>query len=303
MTDFDLNQVRRLDGGLLLVFRELLRRRRASEVAEFLGLSQSAVSHALNRLRDLFGDPLFVRRPHGFEPTQRALALGPRIEALIELAGATLGPEGRFLPAESERQFSLAAPEFVAALIGAPLIETLKARAPKVWFDIRYREPQMALAALRRGEIDLALGRYSGALPPGLEAEPLFEDSYCVAARRDHPLIRGEIDWDTWLSVGHIFAFARGETGGDDSSGIDARMKSLAAVPGWLAALTLVASTDGVCTCPTRMAERHKDMLGLQVLRPDFLNYEIKVAAVRRAGHVDEGRDWFLEQVRAAAGV
>jgi hypothetical protein len=72
MSDFNLNQIRRLDGGLLLVFRELLRTRRASAVAQRLGLSPSAISHALNRLRDLFGDPLFIRRPHGFEPTRRA---------------------------------------------------------------------------------------------------------------------------------------------------------------------------------------------------------------------------------------
>ena len=61
-----------------------------SEAATRLRLTQSAVSHALARLRDLFGDPLFVRRPHGLEPTKRAMALGPRIEALIELADATL---------------------------------------------------------------------------------------------------------------------------------------------------------------------------------------------------------------------
>ena len=86
MSDFDLNQIRRLDGGLLLVFRELLRTRRASTVAERLGLSPSAISHALTRLRDLFNDQLFVRRPHGFEPTRRALELGPKIEALIDLS-------------------------------------------------------------------------------------------------------------------------------------------------------------------------------------------------------------------------
>jgi hypothetical protein len=57
MGDFAPNQIRRLDGGLLLVFRELLRTRRASAVAERLGLSQSAINHSLGRLRDLFDDP------------------------------------------------------------------------------------------------------------------------------------------------------------------------------------------------------------------------------------------------------
>src|SRR3569623_518493 len=122
MSDFDLNQIRRLDGGLLLVFRELLRPRRASEVADRLVLSPSASSHALTRLRDLFGDPLFVRRPHGFEPTRRAEELGPKIEALIELAGQTLTTDAGFAPARSRRRFRFAAPEFVTALIGGTLI-------------------------------------------------------------------------------------------------------------------------------------------------------------------------------------
>src|SRR5262245_7663517 len=105
MTDIDTNKLRRLDGGLLLVIRELLHERRASRVAESLGLSQPAISHALTRLRDLFDDPLFVRRPHGFEPTRRALELGPQIDALIGLAGQALTPDAGFDPAVSRRLF------------------------------------------------------------------------------------------------------------------------------------------------------------------------------------------------------
>src|SRR5918912_1562817 len=101
MSDFDLNQVRRVDGGLLLVFRELLRTRRASAVADRLGLSPSAISHALNRLRDLFDDPLFIRR--------------------------------------------------------------LKAVAAGVRFGIGHWDEEGAFRALRRGEIDFALGRFGAA--------------------------------------------------------------------------------------------------------------------------------------------
>lgn len=86
MGDIDNNDIRRLDGGLLLIFRELLLQRRATSVAEKLGLSQSAISHALKRLRDIFNDPLFIRRPHGLEPTKRAIELGPQVETLIILA-------------------------------------------------------------------------------------------------------------------------------------------------------------------------------------------------------------------------
>src|ERR1051325_11109569 len=138
MSDIDPNKTRRLDGGPLLVFRELLRTGRASIVAERLGLSQPAISHSLTRLRELFDDPLFVRRPHGLEPTGRALELGPRIEALVSLADQAMKPDGGFDPATSERLFRFAAPEFVTALMGAELINQLRVAAPGVAFAISH---------------------------------------------------------------------------------------------------------------------------------------------------------------------
>ena len=114
MIEYDQTQIRRVDGGLLLIFRELLIRRRASEVAQHLGFSPSAISHALGRLRELFGDPLFIRRSHGLEPTRRALELAPRVEALIDLIGATVSAEGEFDPAMSRRRFGIGCPEDVA---------------------------------------------------------------------------------------------------------------------------------------------------------------------------------------------
>src|SRR4051794_29957142 len=124
MSDIDINHIRKLDGNLLLVFRELMRKRRTTEAAQQLGLSQSAVSHALTRLRGLFADPLFVRRSHGLGPPRRALELPPRIDRLIDAAGAVLGDGDGFDPTRSDRRFRIAAAEFVTALIGAPLVDT-----------------------------------------------------------------------------------------------------------------------------------------------------------------------------------
>jgi DNA-binding transcriptional LysR family regulator len=300
MSDFDFNQIRKLDGGLLLVFRELLRTRRATIVAGRLGLSSSAISHALTRLRDLFDDPLFIRRPHGFEPTRRALELGPKIEALINLTGETLSKGEGFDPARSERFFRFAAPEFLTALVGATLLNQLKAAAPAVTFSLAFTAEEDAFRALRSGEIEFALGRF-GAARPGFAQEVLFKDRYCVAARKGHPLIDGPLSYEAWRDIGHIFAWSGSETGGDTSEGDGGQtVARLAAVPQWMTALLMAASTDGLVTCPRRLAERHADLLGLQVLDTPFEPYEITVSVVRRAGVVDAGVDWFLDQVRAA---
>ncbi len=292
----DIN-IRRLDGGLLLVFRGLLRFGRTTAVADELGLSQSAVSHALARLREVFDDPLFTRRPHGLEPTRRALELGPRIDALLDQMGETLRRGSRFDPAKSERRFAMAAPEFVAALIGADLVNAFRSAAPRAQLGIGFLSPQLSLEALRRGEIDLALGRFS-ALPNEFLSETVYRDKYCVAARKDHPKVKGRITIAQYRAIGHVFAYSESETGGDAHS--TPEIAYTATMPGWLTVLSIVASSDAIATAPRKLVERQAKRLGLQVINPPFVPYAIEVAAVRRAGSADAGTDWLLGQVRKA---
>jgi DNA-binding transcriptional LysR family regulator len=299
MNDIDQLNIRRLDGGLLLVFRGLLRRRQATAVAVELGLSQSAVSHALSRLRDLFDDPLFIRRPHGLEPTRRALELAPRIDALVDLASVALEREGKFDPARTTRRFTVAAPEFVTAQIGSALVRLFRRQAPNSSFIVESLAQDAALDAIRRGEIDLALGRF-GTLVPGVVSETLYEDHYCVVARRGHPSIKGKISYEEWLSMGHIFAAASSEEPGDGTSGVD--IAFVAIVPRWLTALVMVSATDAIATCPMKLAQRQSKVLGLQVIAAPFLQNRITVSAVRREAASDPGVDWFLRQVRKAVG-
>jgi DNA-binding transcriptional LysR family regulator len=300
MSDIDTLNIRRLDGNLLLVFRELSRTRRTTEAARRLGLTQSTISHALARLRDLFDDPLFVRRPHGLEPTRRALELAPRIDALIDMAGAVIGRNGGFDPARSERRFRIAASEFVTALIGAPLVKTFAREAPRASFSVEFLLGRSTLDVLRRGEIDLVLGQFL-TLPAGFESEVLYEDRYCVVARKRHPRLRGTIDPATYASLPNIFVGPSGETGITDATLPDPRVVStVALVPRWLTALTMVAASDAIATCPRRLAERQARLLGLQIIDARFAGPRFAVSAVRRAGHVDAGLDWLLAAVRAA---
>lgn len=302
MSDFDSVDIRRLDGGLLLVFRELLRRGRATAAAAALGLSPSAISHALTRLRDIFGDPLFIRRSHGLEPTARAKALAPRIEALIDLAQATLRREGAFDPRATTRRFNIVAPDFVIALIGARLVQALREQAPNASVIMMPMTHEAAFDALRRGDADLALGRFA-AHPQGVSIEQLFEDRYCVVARRGHPRFRsGRISLKAYNETGHVYSFAPGEGGDvwDDREAGTARLDAV--VSRWMTVLIIVAASDSLGTVPRRLAERHADLLGLTILHAPFVSNRIPVAVARRAGISDAGRDWFLSQVRAAVG-
>jgi DNA-binding transcriptional LysR family regulator len=306
MVDIDRDDIRRLDGGLLLVFRELLRRGRTIAVAAHLGLSQSAVSHALSRLRDVFGDPLFLRRPHGLEPTPRAQALAPRIESLIEAMGAAIRPEQAFDPAASRRWFNIAATEYADEAIAARLAARLQPIRGPV-FTWKFARGYLALEDLRRGRVDLVLGRFDSP-PAGFVGDALFEDRYCVVVRRGHPDIQGAISFDQWRTTGHIFVAAASSTDdvigpavGEDPMPSAEDITTIAVAPRWETALSIVAVSDAIASGPRRLAEARADLLGLQVLDPPAAVYPPwSVSMVRRAG-ADAGLDWLCGEVRAAA--
>lgn len=307
MSDIDQLDIRRLDGGLLLVFRELCRRGRTTAVAAHLGLSQSAVSHALGRLRDLFGDPLFLRKPHGLAPTPRALELAPRIEALIDLMGAAVRRETGFDPARSSRWFNIGATENADKSIGGPLVDRMGDARFGGGFVFQFLRGYLALDALRRGQLDVVLGRFE-TLPAEFIAEPLYQDGYCVVARRGHPLIDGQITVDQWRTTSHVFVGSIspfddvvGPTIGEDPMPSAADATRAAIVQRWEMAYAMVAASDAIATGSRRLAERLADRLGLQVLTPPEVSFPLwTVSMVRREG-ADAGLDWLCDQVRAVA--
>ena len=315
MSEFDQLQIRKLDGGLLLIFRELLRRRRASAVADQLGLSPSAISHALARLRDIFDDPLFIRRSHGLEPTQRALELGPRIERLIEAIGQTVSGEGAFDPSVTRRRFRIGYADPIGTLIGPALVNTFRAEAPLATFSMRPAYLDQALRAVRRGEVDVALGLFAH-LPSAFEAHELYVDEYCVIARQGHPLVTGgRVDGKTYATVGHVFVgWPDGAFGDQIPVDREAMEATYGVTPGpevirthayvalWETAMLMVAASDAMADCPRRLAMRFAARFGLQVLDPPYEPHPMSVQAVRRAGVADAGLDWLTSKLSAAVG-
>jgi len=296
MTEFDRNRIRKLDGSLLLIFESLVELRRASEVAARLGLSPSAISHALARLRDLFDDTLFVRRPHGLAPTARALELRAGVRELLSCAETLLDTRRDFDPARASRLFTVAVPEHLTAQIAAPLVKSWRRRAPSLLLYYRHLPPGKAIRDIRRGDLDFGIGRFEEEVPPGLVKEPLYEDSFCVVARRGHPRIRGRVSRAQYAAEGHALAGAPSEVTAAERKTYP-RAPGGAIVGGWTTALVIAAETDSLVTCHRRVAERLAGLLKLQVLEPPFEPYVFTVSSVRRQDH-DGGVAWALEQVR-----
>jgi DNA-binding transcriptional LysR family regulator len=131
MANLNDTQLRRLDATLLLVFQTAMETRKLGEAATRLGLTPSAISHALTRLRDIFEDQLFTRQHDGVTPTRRAIELHPNIStALAALRGSLrVAP---FNPAAIERTFKIAALDYAIVIIVPGLIRAIARQAPGV---------------------------------------------------------------------------------------------------------------------------------------------------------------------------
>ncbi len=145
----------RMDLNLLKIFDAVFEDRNLVLAGRRLNLSQSAVSHALTRLRDLVGDDLFLRTGKGMVPTARAIDMAPVLRDALRRIDATLGAEP-FLPAQSRRRFTIAANDHVTAVIVAPLSRSLRDAAPSVDLVIRPSTRLDLAEQIDLGRIDLA---------------------------------------------------------------------------------------------------------------------------------------------------
>ncbi|CAE7404442.1 pcpR [Symbiodinium microadriaticum] len=267
-----------------------------------MGLSQSAISHALARLRDLFNDPLFIRHAHGLEPTRRALELAPRIETLLQLAGETLKRDAGFDPTASRRRFHIAWHPTLASTAGAALIRSFADEAPGAMFASRPLLLDQAMAALRRGDVDLAVGIFP-TVAPGLVADYLFTDAYCVLARKGHPEIKGTITLDQYIRTPHIIygapkAFPSDEPHYDPDQIREAygrlpepdEVNILGYVNQWETAIIMAAESDAIVDCPSSLAKRFAKPLGLQILDTPYPSPSRDVSALYRQEGDDPGR-------------
>lgn len=256
--------------NLLLVLDVLNREQNVTRAAARLGLTQSAVSNALAQLRQVTGDPLFVRARRGVVPTARALALaGPVRQALAIVEGALEGT-GAFDPSKSTRSFVIAASDYTEYVVLPPLLRRLERDAPGVRLEVRAWGQHEVPAGLETGEIDLMLGYY-GALPPGHHDQPLFEEEYVCVVRKHHPSVRRRLTLKTYLALAHVLVTQRpGSLGSVDVAlarmGLERRVG--ARVSHFLMVPHLVAQTDMIAALSRRIGEPAARSLGLALYPP-----------------------------------
>jgi len=179
----------RADLNLLKLMAALLDTRSVTAAGSALGLTQSATSSALKRLRELCGDPLFVRTPQGMDPTPYALAFGEDVRAALQALELSFARQGSFDAATSARRFKLALSDVGEFVFLPSLIAAAAQAGPQLSMETE-AVPREALAgALAEGRIDIAIGVLP-AMKGGIRAQTLFRESHVFLTRAGHPLLK-----------------------------------------------------------------------------------------------------------------
>ncbi len=305
MTELSKSELRRLDLTLLLVFLGLLRHRKGAAVADDLGLTQSAVSQALKRLRDIFGDDLFLRRPHGMEPTATALALEVPVTQAVEALRGAMGVARRFDPARAEGTVRIAALDAEQAVVIPALAARLGHNAPGLCLSILPLGRSQAVEALAEGRADLSLGFLWDA-PDWISGERLYDEGFLIAGLAEALPDAPRIDLDTYCAADHVLISPAGDLRGI----VDERLEEMGharrvvlGLPAFLPALAAVAASGALVTLPARLARAFAPGFGLVTADPplEIRRFPVSVFWHRR-NDADPRTAWLRDQIRHCVG-
>ena len=293
--------MRNIDLNLLVVLDALISERSVSRAANRLGLTQSAVSHALRRLRDLFGDDLLMRSAGGMDLTARAIQLAEELRVVLGQIQSMVNQRGNFDPAKSNWVFRLRVSDYVSSFLLGQLCRVMRTEAPGARLDVsHFSEGGQELIG---DEIHVRLGPDGGGLARYRRLR-VFEDEFVVVMNKRHPLAKQEMTVEAYVTLVHlkVAASAIGTNLIDDALARRGLKRDIAMrVPSWLDVHPIVATTDLVAALPRRWT-RTGPFAATCVVKPlpiDEVGLEID--AVWHPRHdEDPGHAWMRATIKKA---
>jgi DNA-binding transcriptional LysR family regulator len=271
MVDIRRADIRKVDLNLLVVFDVLLRLQSVTRAAEELGMSQPAMSLALNKLRHALGDPLFVRGSRGLSPTRRAESLAVPVRQVLDQIRNDVLRQPNFDPAATDRTFTFNMAD-VGELVFLPRLRAhLQAAAPGANIRAVSTPPGELAAALESGEVDLAVGYFPQLQGAVIYQQRLFSHSFACIVRKDHPVFRAQMTKKQFLEADHVVVDQEGKSHElfEETLAAQGLARRVALrVPHFLAIPLIVAESDLVVTVPYAIGASFAKMADLKLLRP-----------------------------------
>jgi DNA-binding transcriptional LysR family regulator len=297
--------LRRYDLNLLVTLEALLDEGSVTRAAGRLNLSQSAVSAALERLRDVFADPLLVRTGNRMEATPFARQLqGPLKTALASVSLALARPQ-RFDPAKARLHVRLALSDYAGLLILPRLYRAIAVEAPGISLEVVPKPAEVVLSRLVAGDVDLA----TAVDPPegrDLFNAPLVDEAFVCVMRAGHPLARGRLTVTRLLDHAHVVVTAHGASAALVDRALSARglrRRTPVSVPLFASAFALLAESDLVAILPERLSRGEAARFGLVLRKPPLAvpPYTLSIVWHRRTAH-DPTHRWLRDRLLSLAG-
>ncbi|GAA0530153.1 LysR family transcriptional regulator [Pigmentiphaga sp. GD03639] len=269
-----------------------------SKAADALGLTQSAASHSLARLRRTLGDPLFVRTPGGMVPTPRGARIADAARSALATLGEALRDTGSFDPATAERIFRVYMNEVGQMVMLPRLLDHLRRHAPGIALKIGTLPDHQPGALLESGEVDLAVGHIT-ALSAGFHQRLLFHEHYVCAVSPDHPRFAAGMTEAGFREARHAVT----GTGAMAHRVVEEALRRHGIVrrigleaPEFIALPFIIPSSDLVVTMPSGLADQLAGAMPLRILPPPvpLPSYEIRMFWHERAHH-DAANVWLRQ--------
>lgn len=291
------------DLNLLVAFDALLETCSVTKAAALLHVTQSAMSHTLKRLRDTFGDPLFVRSGRAMAPTPTAEALAIPVRAALVQFHEAMASGGRFDPLTTTRSFKIAASDFAALTLIPDILRLFRERAPNANIVV-LQGTRTDTAALCSGDLDLALYPVQEQSPDLLSTQ-LFEERFVGLVRADHPDVGATLTLETYAELPHLLI---SPTGGGPARADSAlaehglTRRVVVRVAHFLVAPLLVAESDLILTAPARLARFAVSVAPVRIVELPLTVPGFPVDAIWHVRHAAEPANrWIRELVVEAA--
>lgn len=270
--------LRRFDLNLLVVFDALMIEKNVTKAAERVFVSQSAVSHALKRLRALLDDPLLVKTEHGMKPTPRALSLEVPIRSALNQIQKNMLSADPFDPLSSRASFVISCSEYFECILFPILAERLAKIAPHMTIGIDVLPSRIPESRLTSGEVDFVVAfDHPEDLSTRLQVQPLLQDTLACAARKDHPTVGDSISLEQLSNVIHVYnsefqsdiRFKTSELPGQMDQWFEKHKitRQIAVITAAYFAVALITTrTDHVIVIPRRVADKMVEFFNIKTV-------------------------------------
>ncbi len=294
--------ISRTDLNLFVIFEAIYSQGGVTRAAETLNLSQPTISHALARLRERVDDPLFVRKGQSLMPTPAAQKMiGPVREAL-KLFERTLGELDGFDPTTAQMSFSLGMRSLMESTYLLPLVLQLKETAPGVSIGSCTFDRRRLESVLASGEVNAVIDVFLPASPE-IRREHLGASPTVVIARKNHPLLKGGIDLESYIAADHVIVTSRPQGQGPEDialSRVGKHRRIVARCQQINTAMRLVASSDMLLTMAEAFALRANTSFDNQLVAAPFKTEGVDTYLYwHDNADADPANRWFRSMVRA----